>query len=933
MLDTHRDTLRHLVAAYQRARSSKEPQPARQTAWPYRELFVEPLLAMLGWRAPPQHGDLTLAPWPASAGAPPAYLCTYQDIRRFMLATAAPGLDIDTDARPAVQLRRRAWSANLAVAVLTNVETIAVYDTRIRPTAQDAPHVGRRLHIPWDEITQRWDELAQVLSKGAVQAGAFDAFAYAKAQRCVSVKQAFVADTQRWCGLLGGAARDAQAVLGGAIFLVLAQARGLAGSALGPRILEAADARLALMQALAEATKPWGCLDMPVSQAALLAVHEPGLRTVIAQLCNPTAYDLAWLPDDILGHTYEASLARRAALPNQVALPTAPQTTSRKSTGVYYTPWPVVRHIVRHVIRRLLQSHPPAALVASDNETLRILDPACGAGAFLVEVYRALCHAILAYYLSFDPLENPRLVAVAPGVWRLGFAEKCRILQAHVFGVDIDPQAVVVTQRALWLMALSGEPMDAAASAAWVTPGHGRGLPCLDDNIKCGNMLIAPDFGADDAQLTQAQSVAARPFDWRVAFAAVAHAGGFDAVVGNPPYGVVFSAAQRAYLKRRFVHQGYRADSYLLFIELCLRELVRPNGFCGLIVPNPWLTNLKQQPLRLFVLQNAVVEKIVHFGCAMFKAQAVVDTQIVLLRRQMPQQNHVHTHRVNACAANGHIDLASATTVLHKQAAWVAQADVPINIFVDDARRALAAKIKARGEPVSTRLRGSVGMKPYQVGKGRPKQTADMVQARVYDADVPQGVPYRSYLRGADMQRFIVAPVRPRYIRYGPWLAEPRIAANFDAPAKLVLRQTSDHLVAAIDDQKRICMNNMHVLTPREATCPLEGFMGVFNSRLMNWYYQILNPERGEALAEVKLHHVENLPIPNDPAALAGIGDTAREVARLTASLQKAAPNADASMHDTQAHHAALTRLDQQVFALYALNDQDVALINADEVD
>ena len=925
MLDTHRDTLRHLVALYERDRSQHQPSHTPQATSSYRELFVEPWLAMLGWRVPPQLGELTLAPWPMDAGLPPAYLCTCQGARRFMLATTPPGLDIDADPAPARLLRRRAWSAHLPLAVLTNVETIAVYDTRVRPNPEDGPHVGRRLHVPWEEITQRWEELAVVLSRAAVMSGKFDAYAYAPGKRGIGVKQAFLADVARWRELLGVPFAQAQAVLDGVIFLAMAQARGAHGRLVAPieGAAEAdADIRATLLKALVQATQASGAALFAGARSHLMDVDEPGLRAVTLHLFEDPHYDLAWMPDDILGQTYEASLAHgkgaRGAL------------QTRKSGGVYYTPAPVVRHIVKHVMRRLGQNNASGRGASIGDGVLRILDPACGAGAFLVEVYRALLDATLTRYLSSDPLENPRLVAVSPGVWQLTLAEKFRLLTSHVFGVDIDPEAVAVTKRALLLVALSGEPCHEPRGPHF---GAACALPCLDNNIKCGNMLVAPDFGASNASITAAERAATRPFDWRKAFPSAAFAGGFDAVVGNPPYGVVFSDAQRAYIKTRFAHQGYRADSYLLFVELCLAELVRAEGFCGLVIPNPWLTNVKQRPLRTFVLQHAAIEQIVHVGCAMFKSKAVVDTQIVLMRRQTPHDNHVHTHWVHACDPSGCLDLASATTLLHEQAQWLAQGDAPINIFVDDTRRALAAKIKAQGPQVSTLLQVSVGMKPYQVGKGKPKQTPEMVQNRVFDADTQVDDAYRRYLRGADIRRFAVTPVRERFVRYGPWLAEPRVAANFDAPAKLLLRQTSDHLVAAIDYEQRICMNNLHVLTPRDTEMTLDGFLGVFNSRLMNWYYQIINPERGEALAEVKKHHVESLPMPQNEDALAVVGAGAREMARLTEAYLASAEGSAARQDAEAMLAAARAQVDEMVYALFELDAEQIAIIVSDAVD
>lgn len=155
----------------------------------------------------------------------------------------------------------------------------------------------------------------------------------------------------------------------------------------------------------------------------------------------------------------------------------------------------------------------------------------------------------------------------------------------------------------------------------------------------------------------------------------------------------------------------------------------------------------------------------------------------------------------------------------------------------------------------------NVGVKPYQVGKGIPPQTRKIVDERPFDSDRNLGSSCRRYLRGRDIGRFKIAPLQTRFLRYGPWLAEPRPAAKFDAPEKIFMRQTGDRLVAALDREQHLCLNNMHVLVPTGGKVSTSFLLGLINSALLNWYYRTLNPEVGEALAEVKRANVAKLPI------------------------------------------------------------------------
>jgi len=134
----------------------------------------------------------------------------------------------------------------------------------------------------------------------------------------------------------------------------------------------------------------------------------------------------------------------------------------------------------------------------------------------------------------------------------------------------------------------------------------------------------------------------------------------------------------------------------------------------------------------------------------------------------------------------------------------------------------------------------NVGIKPYQIGKGTPPQSKRIVDERPFDSTTKLDSTYRPYLRGSDIDRFSIAPLEPRFIKYGPWLAEPRPAANFDAPEKIVMRQTGDSLVAALDNKQYLCLNNMHALVPKEKLPRIQYLLALINSKLLNWCHRSL---------------------------------------------------------------------------------------------
>ena len=427
-------------------------------------------------------------------------------------------------------------------------------------------------------------------------------------------------------------------------------------------------------------------------------------------------------------------------------------------------------------------------------------------------------------------------------------------LVRHIYGVDIDTQAVEVTKLSLLLKVLEGESQFKLF--------HERALPDLGNNIKCGNSLIGPEF-YDNQQmflLDEDDRYRINVFDWKQGFPVVMKDGGFDAVIGNPPYGYMISHPEQEYFSATYKHQDYQKDLYLLFLEKCIGAIVAKDGLFGMIIPNPWLTNLLQRNIRKFILSQTEIREIVHFTFKVF-SKATVDTEIVILQRRSPAGNSESVVRVVDSIESLRTLPPGLKFIRHKQAKWQQLDGGVINIFLSPTEEALVAKCSQNTEHLDVLCDINVGIKPYQVGKGKPPQNRHTVETRPFDADHKVTNQYRRYLRGADISRYTIAPIESRFLRYGPWLAEPRPAANFDAQEKIVIRQTGDSLVAALDDRQFLCLNNMHVLVPKSENPDIRYLLALINSRLMNWYYHTLNPEVGEALAEVKRTNVAKLPI------------------------------------------------------------------------
>ena len=246
--------------------------------------------------------------------------------------------------------------------------------------------------------------------------------------------------------------------------------------------------------------KPNAALDAAAFDDALTARIIHGL--------TDGPYDFAVIGVELLGSIYERYLGKTIRVTAKRAI-VEDKPEVRKAGGVYYTPKYIVDYIVEQTVGKLIEGKTPAQIAK-----LRIADPACGSGSFLLAAYQKLIDYHVAYYAE-HPKEArqgelfPFLIDAGQASQRLSIEKKAEILTNNIFGVDIDPQAVEITMMSLYIKALEGE----------TTLPHKHGLlPSLKDNIQCGNSLIGLDYF--EGQLTQDAKELARvkPFDWENEF-------------------------------------------------------------------------------------------------------------------------------------------------------------------------------------------------------------------------------------------------------------------------------------------------------------------------------------------------------------------------------------------------------------------------------
>ncbi|MCC6129319.1 MAG: Eco57I restriction-modification methylase domain-containing protein [Acidobacteria bacterium] len=620
-----------------------------------RAAFITPLFEALGWDVTNRAGyaeqykdvvheegikvgDYTKAP---------DYTFRVAGVRKFFVEAKKPFVDLKNDPAPAYQLRRYAWSAKLPLSILTDFEEIAVYDTRIRPKEGDKPSVGRILYITFDELLPRLEELWAVFSKEAVLKGSFDRYAEdTRGKRGTSeVDTEFLREIEGWRDELARniAIRNidlsvddlnfaVQTTIDRIIFLRIAEGRGAEqyGSLLA--LVNGADIykRLVTLYRKADARYNSGLFDFKSDRLTTdLAIDDKVLKPILQNLYYPQSpYEFSVLPAEILGNVYEQFLGKVIRLTKGHRAVVEEKPEVKKAGGVYYTPAYIVDYIVQHTVGELCEGKSPKQM-----EKLRILDPACGSGSFLLKAYQEPLDRHLAWYCDHQPEKHRKEVFPGPGGdWRLTTAEKRRIVLNNIYGVDIDRQAVEVTKLSLLLKVLEGENDETLKQHSLFGE---RALPSLEANIKCGNSLIAPqdlgDLAPDQDELRRIN-----PFSWKTEFPSVFKEGGFDAVIGNPPY-IRIQTLQEWAPQEVALYKGlYRSaasgnyDMYVVFVEKGL-SLMNEEGRLGLILPHKFFNAKYGEGLRRLIAEERRLSGIVHFGDQQVFEKATTYTCLLFL--------------------------------------------------------------------------------------------------------------------------------------------------------------------------------------------------------------------------------------------------------------------------------------------------------------
>jgi adenine-specific DNA-methyltransferase len=778
--------IQELVEKYEKVRASHSV--SKYTEEDTKTDFIQPLFQALGWNMSDRN---EVSKEEVQSGGRIDYGFYLDGRLKFNVEAKSLRTDLNREGF-ANQAVKYSWNKGATWAILTDFESLKVFNAQI---------IDRQLadklyfDIPYSDYLKRFDQL-WLLSKEAFQANLLDQEAgkVGKMLQKVSVSALLYKDLNECRDILTHVLsmcnpkvnkdlldEGVQKLLDRLIFLRVAEDRGIEGPILKELLREHEEKGGHKFQSM---VKKFRELD-EIYNSNLFSEHpfekweEYGDATekVIKILYGKPGYyeyDFKAMPADVLGGVYENYLGYRLEK-SRKGLSVSKDAKKRKESGIYYTPDFIVDYIVKNTLKPVLDK----CTSIEQLKKIKVLDPACGSGSFLIKALEV----IHAKYIEFGNRGD---------IWT-----KIDILLNNIYGVDLDSQAVEIARLNLLINALDTKMK----------------LPGLENNIKQGNSLVSDRKINPDA------------FDWKEEFPKIFDQGGFDVVIGNPPYGADINPIEKEYYKENFVYKNGKPETYLYFIEKSI-ELLKKNGLSGFIVPNAWLTNYYGIQIRKFILENYSFRQIVDLEPAKV-FRAVVDTIVYAIQKQKIDDNKVQIYRANK---NYNIELLFTAN----QNDWLADDELIINLNSNNDAQDILKKIESSAKNLGSLAEYSQGIIPYKTKEDGVKN--------LYISDKKVGEEWKPLLESASQVKRFFIDKTTRYIKYGPWLWCSREQKYFVNPKLLFHRLRKKlpvQLVGAIDDTGLINRHSLSNLilksqVPKE---DLYAILGLFNSKLANWWF------------------------------------------------------------------------------------------------
>jgi len=403
-------------------------------------------------------------------------------------------------------------------------------------------------------------------------------------------------------------------------------------------------------------------------------------------------------------------------------------------------------------------------------------------------------------------------------------------------------------------------------------------------------------------------------FEWRFEFPEVLNDEGdfvgFDIVIGNPPYGILPSKLELSILGDQYKMLGIDnslKDSYFIFCGLGLQNLLKYNGNLCYIIPNTWKLIDTAKRFRQSLISNFCLIGMDQCQTKIF--DATVDCDIIFVETNKKQEYDVKVKLRNR-------DFTYQTNILSKT---TCSKQKFFNFSLTEKEILVRDKIYSQSGLIKDYFKIRNGVKPYEVGKGCPPQTRKIGDDKPYTSETKLNSSFQPLIGGTYFHRYVNLWNKNYWISYGKWLAAPREASIFEASEKLIVRQTSDRIIATFIESGFIMRDNTHIILAENERFSLKYLLGILNSKLIDFIYASNNPEQGEPFAQVKKFHLEMLPFYpiSEHKQIPFIKVVDQILDEKTSGL-----NADTATLEEE--------LDKLIYQLYELTEEEIKIVEGD---
>lgn len=663
------DVILHLVDNFQNGIKSKNETETRR-------YYIDKFFEALGWDVGNEkgkreviHEDIVKVKGKTKF---PDYGFYFKGKRVFFVEAKDTKVDIKNDSRPAFQLRSYAWSAKLGVSILTDFEEFAVYDCTVRPKENDRTEAARIKYFTYEDYLKEgvFDYIYDLFERENVANGSLDVYSEnlcnRKGSETVDVHFLSTLDELRTklAVVISKLNREmsekdinyaVQQIIDRIIFLRVAEDRNVENYGLlalaNPKNKNEDDFKnygfngensyyenLNYIFDRANEKYNSGLFDEDAI-VRNLNIDDKTIKDIIDELYTPkNPYQFSVIPVEIIGNAYEQFLGKTISIDKNHKAVIELKPEVRKAGGVYYTPEYIVDYIVANTVGEAIKGKTPDEIV-----NIKILDPACGSGSFLLGAYKYLLNYHKEYFLKNKTKKYMgSRYEIIDESGNLALWVRKQILINNIFGVDIDSNAVEVAKLSLLLKSFED---------SFNVNEYGQGsllnekiLPSLDNNIKCGNSLIGNDFYESQSMLAFDEKTRDKMncFDWEEEFKSIFKGGGFDVVIGNPPYvrNRELDENQKMYFNSFYKSADGQYDLYQLFYEKGI-NILKEKSILGYITSNKFTIASYGKKLREYILDNCIIKQIIDVSMINVFKKVSTYPYIIILEKNKENINNI----------------------------------------------------------------------------------------------------------------------------------------------------------------------------------------------------------------------------------------------------------------------------------------------------